>query len=73
MTDDHSTTGIPTSPDPYGLVIGGTRQLIAQCAQALEGNTLSGVQSEYVGEFLDVLANWLDTLASAASATPRSP
>ncbi len=72
MTDDHSAPGIPTSLDPYGLVINGTRQLIAQCAQALEGNTLSNTQSEYVGEFLGVLANWLDTLASAASAVTRA-
>ena len=68
MTDDHSTTDMSTSPGPYGLIIDGTRQLIAQCAQAIEGDTLSDVQSEYVGEFLGVLANWLDTLASAASA-----
>ena len=67
MTDDPHTTDMSTSPDPYGLVIDGTRQLIAQCAKALEGGTLDGVQSEYVGEFVGVLANWLDTLESAAS------
>ena len=67
MTDDHHTTNMSTSPDSYGLVIGGTRQLIAQCAKALEGGTLEGAQSEYVGEFVGVLANWLDTLVSAAS------
>lgn len=67
MTDDHRTTDMSTSPDPYGLVIDGTRQLIAQCAKALEGGTLGDVQSEYVGEFVGVLANWLDTLNSAAS------
>lgn len=67
MTDDPSTPDISTSPGPYGLVIDGTRQLIAQCAKAIEGGTLSDAQSADVGEFLGVLANWLEALTSAAS------
>ena len=67
MTSDNAPPDVSPLPDPYGLVINGTRQLIALCAQALEGSTLSSTQSEDVGEFVGVLANWLDTLASAAS------